>query len=151
MSAYFSLPVNTYLFATDDQEALLLAKTWGKAALDVLDYSRRTTSGSFEDAQASILMSFILYHFDGLSARARQLTTNAISIGRDLRLHRLDERQIPESEFTSEQRLEREIKRRVWWHTASTDWILSSFSGPQDVSCHLGICSNSTGLSMNPS
>lgn len=132
MSMYFSLPGVDELSGTDDPENFTLAKAWAKGALDVLDHSRRTSSGSLEDAQASILMSFVLFHYDGLSARGRAMVTNAVAVGRDLRLHLIDDWDVPDSEFTVEQRIDREIKRRVWWHLASTEWMTASFSGPQE-------------------
>ncbi|CAM1506034.1 Fc.00g056750.m01.CDS01 [Cosmosporella sp. VM-42] len=116
-------------------------------ALDALDYSRRNTSSTLEDVQAHIFMSFITYHVDGFSARGRILLTTAISIARELRLHRLDaETESPNAENQSNASalIDLEIKRRVFWHLAATDWLSSTISGPQEGMylinpCHVNV------------
>lgn len=148
-SSFFWRPSsNTGVVSLSDDETVLLSLAWAKAALDVLDHSRRNTSGSLEDAQATILMSFVVYHFDGFSARGRALTGSAVVIARDLRLHRTDEDDSRSSMgWSKNQLIEQETKRRVWWHIASTDWcvygqirkkaanrsrLLSFMGGPQE-------------------
>ncbi|KAI1804647.1 hypothetical protein F4811DRAFT_570889 [Daldinia bambusicola] len=119
--------------ATNEQEAVHLSKVIGKAALDVLDYSRRNTSGMLEDVQAYIFMSLLSFHLDGFSARGRLLSTTAASIARDLRLYRLDvvdERPL-EKEASVRVLIDREVRRRVFWHITAEDWLQSAISGPQ--------------------
>lgn len=109
---------------TCDRDAVHLSKALSKGALDVLDYSRRNTSGSLEDIQAHLLMSFATFQLDGFSARGRILLMDAISIARDLGLHRLDadlESSI-ESENDVRHFIDHEVKRRVFWYIASTEW-----------------------------
>lgn len=121
LSAYFYQPSDTSEVATTKQEAIQLSKNLSGNALDVLDYSRRNTSGTLEDIQAYIHMAFVSYHLDGFSARGRMLTTTAIGIVRELRLHQLDAE--PAGNETNIRCLiDREIKRRVFWHVALTDW-----------------------------
>ncbi|KAF3066418.1 hypothetical protein GL218_09118 [Daldinia childiae] len=120
--------------ATNEKEAVHISKAIGKTALDVLDHSRRNTSGTLEDVQAYIFMSLLSFHLDGFSARGRLLSTTAASIARDLRLHRLD----AEDENTSEKvpsvraSIDREVRRRVFWHITAEDWLQSTISGPQE-------------------
>ncbi|KAI0098417.1 hypothetical protein F4814DRAFT_433869 [Daldinia grandis] len=120
--------------ATSEQEAVRISKTIGKTALDVLDHSRRNTSGTLEDVQAYIFMSLLSFHLDGFSARGRLLSTTAASIARDLRLHRLD----AEDENTAgnvpsvRALINREVRRRVFWHITAEDWLQSTISGPQE-------------------
>jgi hypothetical protein len=110
--------------ATSRQDSLHLCKIFSKGALDLLDNSRRNTSGTLEDVQAYILMSFLSFHLDGFSARGRLLSMTAAASARDLRLHRLD----ADAEFNPEQDISarvlvvREVKRRVFWYIAATDW-----------------------------
>jgi len=124
ISAYFYLPHPDCDIARTKEDAINLSKTLSKSALDVLDYSRRNSSGTLEDSQAYILMAFVTYHLDGFSARGRLLSTAALSIARELRLHRLDadESSKPESETTVCAVIEQEVKRRVFWHIAASDW-----------------------------
>lgn len=106
------------------EDSLQLSKAFATSALDVLDHSRRATSGTLEDVQAYILMMFVIFHFDGFSARGRLLLTTAISLARDLGLHRLDSEAGDLDGRTSSARvlIDREVKRRVFWFLASTDW-----------------------------
>ncbi|MCJ1386083.1 hypothetical protein MMC17_009208 [Xylographa soralifera] len=134
LAAFFYPSSKNSEVATNEQDSVHLSKVLSKGALDVLDYSRRSTSGTLEDIQACILMSFVTFHLDGFSARGRLLLVAAASIARDLRLHRLD----ADTEFPAEKMnsvrvmIDREVKRRVFWYIASTDWLLSTISGPQE-------------------
>ncbi|KUJ10115.1 uncharacterized protein LY89DRAFT_597337 [Mollisia scopiformis] len=134
ISAYFYQPFERSEVATTKEDGIRLSKSLIKGALDVLDHSRRNTSGTLEDVQAYILMSFVTYHLDGFSARGRILFAAALSIARELRLHQLDadETTPAESETSIRVLIDREVKRRVFWQIASTDWLLSFISGPQE-------------------
>lgn len=87
----------------------------------MLDHSIRATGGNIEDVQAYILMSYHIYHFEGFSARQRFLSTAALAIARDLRLHRLD-LDVDEDLTDMHVFIDNEVKRRVFWHLASTEW-----------------------------
>lgn len=107
-----------HLFRTSDPYQA--STIWANAALEVLDLSRRTTSGSLEDVQTSIIMGFLLYHMEGFSPRCRFLFTGSVAISRDLCLHKLD---APTNQTSNPPNsIETEIKRRVWWHIVATDW-----------------------------
>ncbi|EXJ85152.1 hypothetical protein A1O3_05827 [Capronia epimyces CBS 606.96] len=106
------------------------SKIWANATLEVLDLCRRRASGSLEDAQASIIIGFLLYHMEGFSVRVRFLFTGAVAVARDLCLHRID---MPSNQPShSSNPIHTEIKRRVWWHIVATDWLLSLNGGPQE-------------------
>ena len=128
IAAYFYQPFNGSEVSSTKIDTIHLSRIFSRNALDVLDFSRRNTSGTLKDVQASILMSVVTYHIDGFSARGRLLMTTAISIARELRLHRLDaenESTTTENETSFCVLIDREIKRRVFWHIASTDWYAS--------------------------
>ncbi|KAK5193792.1 hypothetical protein LTR99_005979 [Exophiala xenobiotica] len=106
---------------------------WANSALEVLEFSRRTTAGGLEDIQASILMAFLLHHVEGFSARSRRLFAGAISTARDLGMHRLDATSGPSADpKKSVDPVDVEIQRRVWWHVVATDWLLGLSGGPQE-------------------
>lgn len=109
------------LFSTTD--ASLASVVWGNAALEVLEFSRRTTTGRLEDVQASVVMGFLLYIVEGFSSRSRIVFASAITISRDLGLHKIDiaANQTP-SARAKRNSMETEIKRRLWWHVVATDW-----------------------------
>lgn len=108
--------------ATSEEEAMDLAKQMGKGALDVLDYARRSTSGTLEDIQAYILMSHVTFHFDGFSARGRLLSATAAAIATDLCLHKLDANHSVTQDLSIRDMIDREVKRRVFWYITSSDW-----------------------------
>ncbi|KAM0810362.1 putative C6 zinc finger domain [Seiridium cardinale] len=134
LSAFFYNAGPASEVATSELDATRLSKFWGNGALDVLDHSQRNSSGCMEDIQACILMSYVTYHIDGPSARGRLLATTATSIARDLRLHRLDANGEDPMNIETNPRvlIEQEVKRRVFWHIAATDWLHATISGPQE-------------------
>ncbi|KIW56211.1 hypothetical protein PV05_04889 [Exophiala xenobiotica] len=135
LAAFFYEPSESSKVATNPQDHLHLSKVFCKGALDVLDFSRRNTSGTLEDVQAYIIMTVVTFYLDGFSARGRLLMMSATTIARDLGLHRLD----AENEFFGQKTesvrdfIDREVKRRVFWFITSTDWFVlwSTVSGPQ--------------------
>lgn len=121
-----------YLWSSRENDELLVFSTtkvanlassaWSDAALDVADYSRRTSSGSIENIQASIIIEYLIYNNNGFSATCRVLHSNTITMARDLSLHRID---IPHRRHKTNSKAdmaEDETKRRIWWYVASTDW-----------------------------
>ena len=116
--------VDEDLSPKDRQNSVTAATLWSKGALEVLEYSRRTGSGSIEDVQASIILLFSIFKNEGFSCRCRHLLSNALTIARDLSLHRLDMLSFGGTKACSdkEDMAGLELKRRLWWHIASTDW-----------------------------
>lgn len=110
------------LFFTPEQ-ANSQSTSWIKAALDVLDYSRRRTAGSLEDIQAMIILSFLVSSLEGFSRRYRDLITTAISSARLLSLHRIDDPLLSARKTVPQiDSLAAEIGRRVWWYLVATEW-----------------------------
>lgn len=123
-SALFYPQTDSGVFASGDHETLNLTKALAKSSLDVLDHSRRTTSGSIEDVQANLILSLVIFHLDGNSARARLLSSTAIFLAKDLQLHRLDAPQDPVGvkQLSLGDLIDREVKRRVFWMLVTEDW-----------------------------
>ncbi|KAL5382429.1 hypothetical protein DPSP01_006529 [Paraphaeosphaeria sporulosa] len=133
LGAFFGDTSSTSEVAATEADGIALSKAFSRHALDLLDQSRRTSSGTLEDVQAHILMSLALSHIDGFSARSRMLFSSALSLARDLRLHRLDESEAPKAAPRNARDLiDEEFKRRVFWYLASEDWLQSTISGPQE-------------------
>ncbi|KIW89032.1 uncharacterized protein Z519_10517 [Cladophialophora bantiana CBS 173.52] len=110
-------------------EAAQASSFWTNAALEVIESSRRTIARQLEDVQAAVILGFLLFHSEGFSTRARCLFASTVAMARDLSLHRID---TPGNVANQQTGLETEIKRRVWWHVAATDWLLSLSGGPQE-------------------
>ncbi|KAI3325840.1 fungal-specific transcription factor domain-containing protein [Xylariaceae sp. AK1471] len=134
LSAFFYQPKGNVELVVTGLDTAYLSKYWSKGALDVLEHSRRNTSGTLEDIQALILMSYVTYHLDGFSARYRHFSALTVSMARDLGLHRLDaDGDAPEDRGTSlRDFIDQEVKRRVYWHIIAADWMHSTMSGPQE-------------------
>ncbi|TRX92174.1 hypothetical protein FHL15_007041 [Xylaria flabelliformis] len=134
LSAFFHQPTRSAEFQAVGNDTTYLSKFWSRGALDMLDHSRRNTSGTLEDVQALILMSYVTYHLDGFSARYRHLLATAVSMAQDLGMHRLDSDDRALKSDTSSLRalIDHEVKRRVYWHLIASDWTQSTMSGPQE-------------------
>lgn len=70
---------------------------------------------------------FLLYHADGFSLKVRALHGSAISVAKELGLHRTDavRNGLPPPK-NQEDVVDREVRRRIWWHLACTDWSLGT-------------------------
>jgi hypothetical protein len=106
------------LHSMNQQDATNCAFVWSKAALNLFEHSSRSTQGSIEDIQAAIILSFVVFNFEGYTVRFRQLSSRALTMARDISLHRID----ADANRCHERPIELEIKRRVWYHIVSTDW-----------------------------
>lgn len=105
------------------QEAHAQAVSWTKAALDLFEVIQRNGHQSLECIQALIILTFVLGNLEGISTRARRHMTQAITMARELGLHRID--QPPHSAAWQRpcwNRVEAEVGRRLWWFLVPTDW-----------------------------
>jgi hypothetical protein len=121
---YFPQDARLQLSNSDASQASLF---WTKAALDLLGISHRTSEGGIEDIQATILLSFLLYHLEGFSARAHGLFASSLSIARDLSLHKIDAPGSQSSDLlVHTDPVSLEMRRRIFWHAVATDWLVCS-------------------------
>jgi hypothetical protein len=99
------------------------APLWVKATLDMLEHQQRSSSTSIEALQAIIIVSFIICNMEGLSHRYRSMIATALTMARELGLHRLDQKKNAEASGSQKPNIvEAETGRRVWWYLAATDW-----------------------------
>jgi hypothetical protein len=122
LSAFFCSSSPESDVARNGEETVKLSRALGTSALDVLDRCRRTTSGSLEEVQAYMLMTFVVWQQDGFSARGRSYLATAASIARDIGLHRIDDGPESDTGLTHRIKVSREMKRRVFWYMTSADW-----------------------------
>ncbi|EXJ59621.1 hypothetical protein A1O7_03767 [Cladophialophora yegresii CBS 114405] len=130
LCTYFPGETRTFLSSADAHQASLF---WTNSALEVLEFTRRTAARRLADIQAGIVLGFLLFHNEGFSTRARCLFASGVAMARELSLHKID---APSNQAVgspnNQNALETEIKRRVWWHTVATDWLLALSGGPQE-------------------
>ncbi|EKG19769.1 Transcription factor fungi [Macrophomina phaseolina MS6] len=127
-AAYFWNPT-AGVFAAEE-EAKHASSAWLEAALEVLHQARRVQAVCLEEVQATIIVSYLVYNLEGFSSRFRLLNTQALGLARDLSLHRMDDGPLRPSPH--ERLIQSEVKRRVWWHIVSVDWLLAFTPGPQE-------------------
>ncbi|KAK3356424.1 hypothetical protein B0T25DRAFT_474351 [Lasiosphaeria hispida] len=125
-AAFFWNEISHYQFRSE-KDAVHRSRMWLKATWDLLDQSRQASSDSLEAVQASIILADLIYHTEGCSARFRHLQSYALAAARELHLHLVDVQSPP-----PEDSLAQEVKRRVWWYLASTDWLLGLMGKPLD-------------------
>ncbi|TRX95960.1 hypothetical protein FHL15_003102 [Xylaria flabelliformis] len=128
-ASFFSRNVTTYNIFASTEEATQASVAWRETALTILDDPRFPSDGSLEGCQARAILAYVVCNIEGCSARYRFLHCNSIAIARDMSLHLVDSTTAAD---TSDDQITREIKRRLWWHLASTDWLLSFVGGPFD-------------------
>lgn len=107
-------------------EATQCSTIWAEAAVAVLKQMYNSGSNSLEQVQASVILGFAMLTKEGLSARSRWLNHAATIAARDLSLHVLDgEKERARRAKSPEDGIQLEMKRRLWWHLASSDWYQS--------------------------
>ncbi|CAI7653272.1 unnamed protein product [Penicillium glandicola] len=113
------------------EEAVGQSSQWMRLAMDVVDYSRYKNLESIEDIQAMIIIIFVTASIVGITSQARHMASAAISVGRELCLHRIDHPHNSNLDVPEPSSAKAEICRRVWWYLVATDWQMSQLSGPQ--------------------
>lgn len=122
----------------DPETAGTLCILWTKSVLDCLEHGRRSGHESLSDLQAMITTFFLVYNLEGFSSRLRHNIGTGVSIARCLGLHRIDyATDRTQVSHSKRGQLELEIMRRVWWHMAATDWLLSLAGGPSEGVYHV--------------
>jgi len=122
----------TYFWTSGDDELSLFSTAdaanqqslvWVKATLDVVDNARDRGCFSIEILQAIIIVSMVVCNLEGVSQRYRTMLSTALTLGRELGLHRLNASD-PKllSDVRASNHVEAEIGRRVWWYLIATDW-----------------------------
>ncbi|KUI65772.1 hypothetical protein VM1G_01373 [Cytospora mali] len=104
------------------------SRAWQGVAFDLLDKCQRPALYSLDAIQAMLVLADLIYNMEGLSSRFRYLHSGARAAAYELRLHLID---FPGHESSDSEFL-REMKRRIWWYLAATDWVMSVSGGPVD-------------------
>lgn len=121
LSAYFWQPDGgqhgQFASAAEAEHA---AMVWRKRSFDILSRPHASDGdNSLENVQAWTIHAFAIHNLDGCcSYRYRSAHNCALNAARELSIHLVDS---PRAE-PSHDRVDRELKRRIWWYIASTDW-----------------------------
>lgn len=97
---------------------------WMRCALDLLTHTERVLPSTLEDTQSSIILIFLDYSLEGFSSRARSVLIRALQWARDQGMHKIDATASLSGDGVEDKAImiDREIKRRVWWHLSASDW-----------------------------
>lgn len=119
-SAYFWQPrTGHHGHFTSAKEATQLSLVWQDWSSDILtNTTLRENSSTLEGVQAWTLLSFMVQNVEGCSYRFKSLHSCSLVAAQALSLHLVDS---PRSD-QNEDSVSRELKRRLWWHIATTDW-----------------------------
>ncbi|KAF3766690.1 hypothetical protein M406DRAFT_53242, partial [Cryphonectria parasitica EP155] len=120
-SAYFwdlDFPAQ-FNFSSEDSAAAQ-SHAWKSAAWDLLDQAQRSASNTLHLIQARMILGDLFYNIEGVTSRFRYLHSCARAAAHEMRLHLVD---FPGS-GPGDSPLLREMKRRVWWYLAATDWYV---------------------------
>ncbi|KAK8090487.1 putative Zn(II)2Cys6 transcription factor [Apiospora hydei] len=98
-----------------------------KSLSDLAPLRTRLAGLSLEAAQAYAIIAYLYYNVDGQSAQFRFLHASSIATCRELSMHLVDGPGGSDDDAAT-----REVKRRLWWHVAATDWMLAQCGGPLD-------------------
>ncbi|AEO70547.1 uncharacterized protein THITE_2010699, partial [Thermothielavioides terrestris NRRL 8126] len=127
VSAYFWQPdAHQHSRFASPEEAGQLSLIWRNWASNIMTESHGT---SLEGVQAWTILSFAIHNVDsGCTQRFRFLHNCAIHAARELGVHLVDS---PRSQ-AGDDRIGRELKRRIWWYLATSDWMLGFIGGPTE-------------------
>ncbi|KAJ8129813.1 hypothetical protein O1611_g3816 [Lasiodiplodia mahajangana] len=128
-ASFFNNYDTTHTIFTSTEAATEASVVWRQTALTILDDPHFPTVGSLESCQARAILAYSVCNVEGCSARYRLLHSCSVAIARDISLHLIDSTVTTD---TSDDAATREIKRRLWWHLAATDWLLGLVGGPLD-------------------
>ncbi|KAI1125268.1 hypothetical protein F5Y10DRAFT_12247 [Nemania abortiva] len=128
-ASFFNHRGTAHTIFASTEAATRASFVWRQTALTILDDPQFPTAGSLESCQARAILAYAVSNLEGCSALFRLLHSSSVAIARDISLHLIDS---TATARTSDDNATREIKRRLWWHLAATDWLLGLVGGPLD-------------------
>lgn len=121
-SAYFfNEETGSHHTFASSEDAVQASQSWLQSAMYILNELQQAISGGLEEIQARVILSYLVYNVEGCSALFRFLHSCSLAVARDACLHLVDS---PDAEHRDDAPT-REIKRRLWWYLASTDWFVT--------------------------
>ena len=110
---------NGDLLSGDHEASTTTTSQWLQSTLSLLHECQISTAPvCLEEVQARVVLSYVLSNTEGTSPRYRYLHGTCVSLARELGLHVVDANTGSQSDGKSA----KEVKRRLWWYIASTDW-----------------------------
>jgi hypothetical protein len=94
------------------------ALSWLRVVMYMIEVCNRLTFFSLELLQGLLTITLVVGNIETLSLRYRYLLDIGLTMAHEMRLHLTDH---PDNSRPVD-RIETEVKRRLWWYMATTDW-----------------------------
>ena len=123
-AAYFwPLPDSKSGAASGLQEAHRTTSFWTETARALINRCIHFDYISLEVVQGIIILLSVVGSLEGPSHKFRGLLNQGLVVAQELKLHISDY----ENTGEAEDQVQKEIRRRVWWYLATTDWYACRF------------------------
>ncbi|CAI6095935.1 unnamed protein product [Clonostachys chloroleuca] len=106
---------------------------WLEYVWEVFEATRQAEFEGIKIVQALCIIHLLRNKLEGFSFRIRHLHARTVLLARRKGLHMTDAANSG-MEKESGKQLELEMKRRIWWYIAATDWNLAANDGPGEGS-----------------
>jgi hypothetical protein len=91
---------------------------WKETAMKMIMGPEAIFSLSMESLQSTLIMLYLLWDSEGQSERFHALKGLALTKTIQMKIHKMDIKSTDEEQDMIRQ----ELRRRLWWHLACTDW-----------------------------
>lgn len=124
----------------DHDTACRLARHWAKQGMYAMEQiqSTTTTEPTLEAIQSMVILTFLFYHMEGFTCRMRFMHSSGIIMAKALGLHKLDAPNGYSPPYSRQDIIDKEVRRKVWWHLTCSDWVFSFVGGPQEGTHSIG-------------
>ncbi|EED21190.1 conserved hypothetical protein [Talaromyces stipitatus ATCC 10500] len=129
-SCFYIIRNNPNSLPRELMEARSSYNSWKEIALDLVLIGDAMLSLSLILLQSVCIMFGLIWDSEGQSPVFILLRSVATTKAIQMKLHRVDSHS--DTELGARSTIELDIKRRLWWHLASTDWIVGSLPGPYE-------------------
>ncbi|KAB8275142.1 hypothetical protein BDV30DRAFT_225208 [Aspergillus minisclerotigenes] len=127
-SAFYVCHSHSHSISDQLKDASKWHNTWKEAVILALLQPDTIRSSSLVSLQTILIMTYLIWDTEGQSSMFHTLRGIAHTKAIQMKIHRLDAHHPTEDDDV----IVTELKRRLWWHLASTDWLVASVPGSQE-------------------
>ncbi|KAK6837095.1 hypothetical protein RU639_001456 [Aspergillus parasiticus] len=127
-SAFYVCHSHSHSISDQLKDASTWHSTWKEAVISALLQPDAIGSSSLVSLQTILIMTYLTWDTEGQSSMFHTLRSIAHTKAIQMKIHRLDAHHPTEDDDV----IVTELKRRLWWHLASTDWLVASVPGSQE-------------------
>ncbi|KAF4622656.1 hypothetical protein G7Y89_g14371 [Cudoniella acicularis] len=110
---------------------MTLAESWLKQAVFLL--TNPLVPASTQALQTFANLAHLCTQIEGFSGSLGILTISGARMAKSMKIHRLDTFHYREErKKDGADMIDIEVKRRIWWHIVSSDWLRSTVGGPDE-------------------